>query len=284
MSPSDGNSVTDAHVTVCICGSRPPPWLHTAPCILLPLLILFPHFLLVGRAELAGSSSICLLSPLNRSQPSFCSLLRQFIPLSYAAGQRTASSGPRTSKSFPRTLLSSTIAMGNLIWHEWSRYVSITASLCEWFLLRIRSAKLEPRLHRHYVGGLLGHLFPQVLLRLCRWNVACAWRSPVSSPSAILGLLRPTPLSSHQTIECKCLLRHYCGQGPRCSAYLHSHGDRDGRAGVPSSTIERHFNTAELYSEDSAAAHAGFLCHIVLSGLPQILLDQFRLTEATSFP
>ena len=157
--------------------------------------------------------------------------------------------------------------MGNLVWHEWSRYVSVTASLCEWLLFGTRPAKLEPRMIRHCVGGLLWHPVSQVFLRLCGWDVACAWRSPVSGLHAALDQDELTLPYPDQTIQRKCLFRHYHRQGSRCAAHLHLYGDRDGCAGVPYSAAERDFNTAELHSEDSTVANAGLLCYIVLSGM-----------------
>lgn len=61
--------------------------------------------------------------------------------------------------------------MGNLVWHEYSRLVALTASICEFYLRTNWVAELTVG-GRYRMGKLLGIFLPQVLLGLCQWYSA----------------------------------------------------------------------------------------------------------------
>lgn len=62
--------------------------------------------------------------------------------------------------------------MGKFIWHDWARFVSISASICEWpspLLLALPGARLMRLVFgRLDLGVDLGYPVPQVLLGLYR--------------------------------------------------------------------------------------------------------------------
>ena len=83
-----------------------------------------------------------------------------------------------------------TIAMGNLVWHEYGRYVALTASACEYSpsLATRHRYSLRGRLTyspwcspaRRCLGGFLWNFLQEIHLRLCQWNRSCPRRCSVS--------------------------------------------------------------------------------------------------------
>jgi len=70
--------------------------------------------------------------------------------------------------------------MGNLVWHQYSRFVSITASVCKYPLnIQSRGWRLTfvPRCR---VGRVLRPFLSEILLGLCWWYIAGPRRTPVS--------------------------------------------------------------------------------------------------------
>ena len=58
--------------------------------------------------------------------------------------------------------------MGEFIWHQWSRFVAISASICKFVLLLLSISELIPEFSRPHLGGILGFILPQVFLGLHR--------------------------------------------------------------------------------------------------------------------
>ena len=70
--------------------------------------------------------------------------------------------------------------MGKFVWHQFSRFVSITASICEYFVRCDVFHYICIQLcHRCYLGIVLRPLLPQVLLGLCWWHLARSRRITV---------------------------------------------------------------------------------------------------------
>lgn len=72
--------------------------------------------------------------------------------------------------------------MGNLIWHEYARFVAITATVCESHACQIRLHLMDHFLRinlRRHLGWILGPNLPQILLGLHRRHFAWSRRYPV---------------------------------------------------------------------------------------------------------
>ncbi|KAF7968923.1 hypothetical protein HWV62_28862 [Athelia sp. TMB] len=155
--------------------------------------------------------------------------------------------------------------MGNLVWHEYSRLVSLTASVCEWRSLTVSSiTAVSDPIDRHYMGRFLGNFLPQVLLGFCWWDSACAWWLAVCPASHLVSFLKLN--LTIQAITQRCYIHNYHRQSPHSPNYDHPLSLLYGRLGMSLTSAKEHDDLPEHRTENRDADFAGIYGRTDISG------------------